>query len=155
MVINAHISNVRLLVRKFDETFLFYRDVLGFKVTWGDLGEIYAQFQPGDDPKEFFSIFQRNLIAEDIGTTNLPASAAAQDTMMLIFSLGSLENVDKFYKEMRGKGVKFVDQPLDHPRWGIRTVHLRDPDDNLLEFMADMPPEKHSDDLKKDFEKYA
>lgn len=37
-MMNIKISNVRLLVVKFDETFLFYRDVLGFKVTWGNVG---------------------------------------------------------------------------------------------------------------------
>jgi catechol 2,3-dioxygenase-like lactoylglutathione lyase family enzyme len=38
-------NNIRLLVSDFDKTFLFYRDIIGFKVTWGDVGEYYAQFQ--------------------------------------------------------------------------------------------------------------
>ncbi|MCL5260915.1 MAG: VOC family protein [Gammaproteobacteria bacterium] len=154
-MVGAKISNVRFLVTKFDETFLFYRDTLGFKVTWGDLGEIFAQFQPGDDPKEFFTIFSKKLMAEDVKTLHLPSFASAQDNVVLVFSLGSRENVDKFYQILKTKGVKFVDQPQDHPRWGIRTVHLRDPDGNLLEFMAELPPDKYSEELKKEFAKYA
>ena len=87
---NIKMSNIRFLVTKFDETFLFYRDVLGFKVTWGDVGESYAQFQPGDDPKEFFAIFSKKQMAADIGTLHLPVQAPVpiQDNVALILSLG-------------------------------------------------------------------
>ena len=37
-------DNVRLLVTRFDETFLFYRDILDLKPTWGAVGENYASF---------------------------------------------------------------------------------------------------------------
>ena len=154
-MINVKISNVRFLVTKFDETFLFYRDVLGFKVTWGGLGEIYAQFQSGDDSQDFFSIFSKQLMAEDVETSHLPVSASVQDSAALVFSLGSIENVDKFHQTLKTKGVKFIDQPQDHPRWGIRAVHLRDPDGNLLEFVADLSPEKYSEEIKKEFTKYS
>jgi len=80
--------------------------------------------------------------------------APTQDSVVLVFSLGALENVDKFYRLMKSKGVEFVNQPTDHPDCGIRSVHLRDPDGNLLEFMADLPLEKCGENLKKDFKKY-
>ena len=38
------LDNVRLLVTKFDETFAFYRDVVGLKPTSGKPGDNYASF---------------------------------------------------------------------------------------------------------------
>jgi hypothetical protein len=39
------LTHVRLLVEDFDVCFRFYRDVLGFTVTWGAEGDGYADFQ--------------------------------------------------------------------------------------------------------------
>lgn len=38
-------THTRLLVTKFAECFRFYRDVLGFKVTWGKEDERYADIE--------------------------------------------------------------------------------------------------------------
>jgi catechol 2,3-dioxygenase-like lactoylglutathione lyase family enzyme len=127
------LNNVRLLVSKFDETFLFYRDVLGFKVTWGNLGENYAQFQTGEAGE--LSIFCKQIMNQVMGTSHLPAQASAQDSMALIFSMDKL---DHFYNTLSNQGVQFLDKPTDQPAWGIRVVHLRDPEGNLLELISDL-----------------
>ena len=34
------------------------------------------------------------------------------------------------------KGVNFINEPTDLPDWGMRVVHLRDPEENLIEFFT-------------------
>lgn len=142
------LNNIRLLVAKFDETFLFYRDVLNFKVTWGDLGDNYAQFQPNESIA--IAIFSKSIMASALGTEHLPVTSNAQDNSVLVFSI---ENVDELYRAIQGKGFKFVTPPTDQPDWGIRVAHLRDPEGNLLEFSSDLSKEKYSDSLNRDIEK--
>lgn len=143
------LNNIRLLVSKFDETFLFYRDVLNFKVTWGNLGENYAQFQPND--LTAIAIFSKEIMSGVLGTSDLPRVSKAQDSAMLVFSV---ENVDDLYQSMQDKGIKFVTPPTDQPDWGIRVAHVRDPEGTLLELASDLPKEKYSESLKNDFEKH-
>ena len=65
-------DNMRLLVSRFDETFVFYRDVLGLTPTWGKPGDNYASFAfPGGAQ---IALFRRSLMAEAIGTTAEPAT---------------------------------------------------------------------------------
>lgn len=145
-----YMNNVRLLVADFNKTFLFYRDIIGFSVTFGDVGEHYAQFQTGD--ASALGIFSKKIMADVVGTSHLPSKVISQDNCALIFSV---DDVDKFYKKISSKGVEFVNQPTDQPDWGIRVVHLRDPEGNLLEFSSDLPKEKYSENLKQDFERHA
>lgn len=144
------LNNIRLLVSRFDECFLFYRDTLGFKVTWGGLGESYAQFQAGVSGD--LSIFSKSIMADTVHTSTLPSQQSSQDKMALIFSV---DDLDQFYKSLSSKGVTFINKPTDQPDWGIRVSHLRDPEGNLLEFIMDLPNVKFSGDLNKDFEKYS
>src|SRR5215831_121269 len=63
-------DNMRLLVTRFDETYTFYRDVLGLKPTWGKPGENYASFAfPGGGE---IAIFRRSLMADAVGTAGRP-----------------------------------------------------------------------------------
>jgi len=144
------LNNIRLLVSKFDETFLFYRDILGFKVIWGDIGDNYAQFQTGGSVD--LSIFSKSLMADTVGTSLLPVQAAAQDNTALVFAV---DDLDSLYASLSNKGISFINKPTDQPDWGIRVSHLRDPEGNLLEFMMELPKEKFSKNLKEDFDKYA
>ncbi|NWF68444.1 MAG: VOC family protein [Chloroflexi bacterium] len=123
----------RILVTNFAACFRFYRDVLGLKPGFGTENDTYADFECGDAN---ISLFDKNEMSETLGTGALPARPAAQDHVCLIFSV---ENVDTFYKEQSAKGVTFTLPPTDHPDWGIRTVHLRDPDGNLIELNHNLP----------------
>lgn len=142
------LNNIRLLVSKFDETFLFYRDILNFKVTWGNLGENYAQFQPSDSTA--LAIFSKNIMSQILGTNHLPEKLDTQDNVTLVFTTN---NVDEVYYDLSKKNVDFITPPTDQPDWGIRVAHLRDPEGNLIEFASELPTEKYSDDLKKYIQK--
>jgi len=50
-------------------------------------------------------------------------------------------NVDETYQGFLAKGVDFINQPTDMPEWGMRVVHLRDPEDNLIELFTPLKSE--------------
>src|SRR5260221_5189684 len=78
-------DNVRLLVVRFDETFLFYRDVLGLQPTWGAAGENYASFAfPGGGQ---LALFKRALMADAVGAATQPSTRQEQGTAPIVFSV--------------------------------------------------------------------
>jgi catechol 2,3-dioxygenase-like lactoylglutathione lyase family enzyme len=118
---------IRLLVSDFKACFRFYQDVMGFKATFGDENDVYADFATGGST---LALFGRSNMGEAVGTLHLPESAIAQDRMCLIFAVKS---VDETCQHLKSLGVSLVSEPMDRPGWGIRTAHFRDPDGNLIE----------------------
>ncbi len=125
-------SHTRLLVRDYAACFRFYRDVLGFEAGFGDETSGYADFQTGEVT---LALFDRGEMAAAVGTENLPAFAASQDAVALIFLV---DDVDAAYEALRAKGVAFVSEPHDRADWGIRVAHFRDPDGTLLEMYTSL-----------------
>jgi predicted enzyme related to lactoylglutathione lyase len=52
-----------------------------------------------------------------------------------------VENVDDTYQTFLDRGIHFINQPTDMPDWGMRVVHLRDPEENLIEFFTPLKAE--------------
>ena len=125
----------RLLVMNFKACFLFYRDIMGFKATYGSENDVYADFDTGATT---IALFGRQNMSEAIATTNLPLQAKAQDAVCLCFGV---ENVDAACEELKQKGVGLVAEPTDRTGWGIRTAHFRDPDGNLIEINQPLAPQ--------------
>ncbi|MGI8505002.1 MAG: VOC family protein [Hassallia sp.] len=123
---------VRLLVSNFEACFIFYRDVMGFDISWGDKNGAYAEFKTGDTK---LALFKQHLMAEAVGNANQPSFLECQDRSALIFAVG---NVDETYQQLTKKDVRFVTEPCDHPDWGTRTAHFRDPDGNLIEINSNL-----------------
>jgi lactoylglutathione lyase len=128
------LSHMRLLVTNFDDCFLFYRDVMGFEVAWGELGGQYADFKTDSDV--MIAICARQLVTEVVGAQAMPQDVTAQYNSMLIFAV---EDVDATAAKIQAKGVPVVAPPQDHPDWGVRTAHFRDPGGNLIEFNRELP----------------
>jgi catechol 2,3-dioxygenase-like lactoylglutathione lyase family enzyme len=42
-----------------------------------------------------------------------------------------VDNVDEAYRELKGKGVRFLTEPKDQS-WGARTAKFADPDENIF-----------------------
>jgi lactoylglutathione lyase len=122
----------RLLVTDFKECFRFYRDVMGFKPNFGTEDDTYADFEIGDVN---ISLFDKAEMSVVLGTSSKPLHAEMQDTICLTFSV---ENVDEFCGQLRSKGIPLLTEPADHPDWGIRTAHFRDPDGHLIEINQPM-----------------
>ena len=66
------LQHPRLLVSKFAECFLFYRDVMGFKVTWGSEDDSYASFTDREGEEATLALFKSQAMAEVVGTAELP-----------------------------------------------------------------------------------
>lgn len=143
-------NGVRLLVNDFDKAFKFYSETLELKVTWGELGGAYASFDIGIGP-DGLSIFPSDYMAPVVGNAELVLPENSREKVMLILTV---ENVDKSYEELSSRGVTFVNKPVDMPGWGIRVVHLRDTEGNLIELNSALPKEQWSEDLQQESEKY-
>lgn len=46
----------------------------------------------------------------------------------------SVEDADDEARGLQGLGVELVAPPADHEPWSMRTVYVRDPEGNLVEF---------------------
>ncbi len=129
-----------LLVKKFDECFLFYRDVLGFKARWGDVGFSYASFDAGSGKR--FAIYRSERFVQKSGISGLPY--ASLDHVMVF----ETPDLDSKVNEIAKRGGHFLDSPKDYPDWGVRAAHIRDPDGNLVQINSPLPKEKWSESLK-------
>lgn len=121
--------HTRLLVDDYRACFLFYQNILGLRAGFGDEGSGYADFSVGDTA---FSLFSRQEMAEALGPS-VDGAGSASDRVALILGVA---NVDEVAADLRSKGVILVAEPEDHPDWGIRTAHFRDPDGTLIEINA-------------------
>ncbi len=136
----------RLLVDKFSECFLFYRDVIGLKATWGHEYDSYASFANQGGKEVALALFDRQTMAETVGVDYLPTDTQAQDRVALIFHV---DDVDFEVDRIQALGIKLVAEPRDFPGWGICSAYLRDPDSNLLELYSDLNHEEWTEELRE------
>lgn len=124
-------SNVRLLVKDYRKCFNFYTQQLGLEAVW-DIEECYASFNVAEGI-EGFAIFTSDLMAPVVGNTDKAQPPGYREKSMIIFEVN---NVDESYQLFSAKGIKFINEPIDMPEWGIRVVHLYDPEENLIELFT-------------------
>lgn len=124
-------NNVRLLVKDYRKCFDFYAGTLGFEPLW-DIEDCYGAFKVADGI-EGLAIFLSDYMASVVGNADKELPAGFRDKSMISFEV---ENVDETYCKLKGKGAAFINEPVDMPGWGMRVVHLRDPEENLIEFFT-------------------
>jgi catechol 2,3-dioxygenase-like lactoylglutathione lyase family enzyme len=129
-------NNVRLLVRDYRKCFDFYTQKLGFEPLW-DIEECYGAFKVADGI-EGLAIFLSDYMAPVVGNADEVQPVGGREKSMISFEV---ENVDETYGQLMVKGVSFINEPADKPGWGIRAVHLRDPEENLIELYTPLQPE--------------
>jgi len=111
----------------FNACYNFYKDVMGFRVNYGQLDEPYAEFDSG---VTHIAINAYQIVSQALGTTDKPFAVDSQDHMALIFEV---ESVDEAFAELTKRGAEVAAGPTDRPAWGIRTAHFRDPAGTLIE----------------------
>ncbi len=125
-------SNVRLLVKDYKKCFKFYTEKLGFEPVWGDENGCYASFKVAEGI-EGFALFVSDYMAPSVGNSDKTQPIDCREKMMVSFEV---ENVDDTYQVFLKKDIRFINEPTDMPDWGMRVVHLRDPEENLIEFFT-------------------
>lgn len=105
---------------------MFYRDILGLKVRYGNENTPFAEFQTGD----INIALEPPLGDEPIEAVRKRHEFSANDQVAIIFSV---DDVDAVFNELKNKGVEFVKEPYDEPEWNMRVAYLRDPAGNLIE----------------------
>jgi lactoylglutathione lyase len=125
--------STRLLVDDFAACFRFYRDVMGFKPTYGKEDDVYAYFDTGATAIE---LFIRQYMDQVAGRATAPITADTPDRAMMSFKV---DNVDESYNQLKGRGATMVTEPTDRSDWGVRAAHFRDPAGNLLEIFQSLP----------------
>ena len=136
-------SNVRLLVNDFAKCFKFYTEQLGLEPAWGDATSGYASFKVADGI-EGLALFVSDWMAPSAGNADKQKS-------MISFSV---DNVDETFAALKAKGVTFINEPTDMSDWGMRTVYLRDPEENLIELFTPLAPEQCSQELLEEDKKF-
>ena len=127
-----HLTHLRLLVSNYKETFLFYRDLLGLNVDWGDEETGYAEFNTGSIQ---LALFKKEFMAQVLPSINQLSSFTSMDKTSLIFAV---DNVDEVYQRLKDHNGILMAPPTDRRDWGIRTAHFRDPDGNLIEIYTNL-----------------
>ncbi|MBI3869599.1 MAG: VOC family protein [Verrucomicrobia bacterium] len=120
------LSHLRLLVSDFATELSFYREKLGLQVRFLQEG-VYAELDTG---ATILSLFQRDFMAEALHTT---APHEASLPLQRPVTVLSVDDVDAAYVRLTEKGVEFLEGPTDRWHWGVRTIHLQDPEGNLIE----------------------
>jgi len=80
----------------------FYKNVLGFKVTWGETDPSYTSFETGETTISLNSYW---IVGDALG---LPPNPPKADRAALIFEV---EDVDAKYEEFKSRGVTFIHVP--------------------------------------------
>ena len=89
----------------------FYRDLLGFELTYA--------FPSEDDP-QFVSLA---LDGGKLGLGSSPGPVQSASTSIWLYT----DDVDDAVADLRGAGVQVVAEPVDQP-WGERVASVADPD---------------------------
>jgi catechol 2,3-dioxygenase-like lactoylglutathione lyase family enzyme len=122
-------SHFRLLVRDFEGTFRFYREVVGLPTTYQpDSAGPYAEFELGGD--KYLGLFDRALMLEAIGHPTDSERTSDDHALLCI----SVEDVDHEAQRLQALGIELEAPPIDHELWEMRTFYVRDPEGNLVEF---------------------
>lgn len=136
-------SNVRLLVKDFARCFRFYTEQLGLEPAWGDEHSGYASFKVADGI-EGLALFVSDWMAPSVGNAQMRQPEGMREKSLISFSV---DNVDETYARLKAKGVTFSSEPTDMPDWGMRTVYLRDPEENLIELFTPLAVEHDREEL--------
>jgi catechol 2,3-dioxygenase-like lactoylglutathione lyase family enzyme len=130
----TNFGGVTTLVEDHKKCVEFYAEKLGFPINYNEAG--YASFDVSA-PIEF-SLMESHYQAATLGNANKPMPTNCREKSLISFYT---ENVDETYKALLAKGVIFVNKPIDMPDWGMRVVHLRDPEENLIELYTPLATE--------------
>lgn len=120
------LSHMRLLVGDFQQALDFYQQRLGLNVRFQEEG-VYAELDTG---AAVLALFHRDFMAEALHVSAPHDQALPLQRPVIVLSV---DDVDAVFVHLKETGVEFLTEPEDRTHWGVRTVHLQDPEGNLIE----------------------
>jgi lactoylglutathione lyase len=120
------IDYVILFVRNLDRSIAFYRDYVRLPFKFSEAG--YAEFAT-DGTR--FALFEQARVPALIRRAVREGGPAGEVVVVV-------EDVDAEAERLRSAGVEILTGPVDRP-WGHRTIHIQDPDGNVVEFAQRIP----------------
>lgn len=139
----ASFRHICIVVKDLDRAVAFYRDVLGLKLekvreisgpkaeeVLGEKGAhlVYAKMRASDQPAGAEPVLELHCWKR-------PKRKPGMGHGHLAFTLG---NIDRAYRAMKKRGVKFVSAPSVSPSGRTKLCFGYDPDGNLIEFFEDL-----------------
>ena len=129
------VDYVILYVRDLDRSIGFYRDVVGLPLKLREAG--YAEFATAGTR---FALYERDRLPGLIGPGAAgggPAGEAGRPGPAVEVAF-LVSDADGEADRLRRAGAEVLAGPVDRP-WGHRTVHVLDPDGNVVEFAQEIP----------------
>jgi uncharacterized glyoxalase superfamily protein PhnB len=113
-----------LFVRDVSASAAFFRDRLGFEI----------DFLHGAPP--FYGSVSRGKACLHLRCVDQPnfAELAARELSLILATI-EVSDVQRLFEEFKGRGVDFPQTPTRQP-WGGTDFHVRDPDGNVISFVA-------------------
>ena len=121
--LNAHV----LSVKDIEKCVTFYRDKMGF--TLKDKQDDFAYLVFDKKGGAGLGLVSVESAAKMISQDRIRPK---EDTIHRDYFAVFVDDVDKEYQELSGKGVHFVNPSTTHP-WGQRIAYFEDPEGNLWE----------------------
>lgn len=121
----AGMRHVALFIDRFDETLVFYTDLLGMKIEW----------QPDDDNIYLTSGNDNLALHRYSGSERSPA---VQRLDHIGFIIDDIDQVDVWHDFLKASGVKIKNMPKTH-RDGARSFYCLDPDGNAIQLIFHPP----------------
>ena len=113
-----------IMVRDFESSLQFYRDVLEFMPSTLEKG--FAAFDIGD---KTLAILDITMAAAMISEEAIqPDKDYIPRSLFAVF----MDDCDAEYERLRARGVRFIKPPVTQP-WGQRTAYFTDPDGHIWE----------------------
>jgi len=122
-----HLNAYALSVKDLEKCVAFYRDKMGFTLKDKESDFAYLVFDNKGGPG--LALVSVESAAKVISQDHIRPK---EDTIHRNYFAVFVDDVDKEYQELSGKGVHFVNPPTTHP-WGQRIAYFEDPEGNLWE----------------------
>ena len=120
------IDNIGIAVSDLITSFKFYES-LGFIKTWENEKSCMIQHE-----SVILFLFQTDNIISPKPERKIPD--LFNNPVGIDYIAFQSDNVDRFYQEIKAKGIQFILEPIDQ-EWGARMAAAKDPDGNVLYFI--------------------
>jgi lactoylglutathione lyase len=122
----SRVDYVVLYVEDLSASIDFYRDVVGMELKFEENG--YAEFVTEQTK---FGLYEKARLKSLIGREGGPKGPTVANVFLV-------SDVDAEAKRLESLGISILAGPEDR-LWGHRTVHIFDPDENIVEFAQEIP----------------